>query len=93
MMSISGNQGSKKRGPLHVGRSLDRASTSARVAEILREAIISGELEMGAPLLEQELCENFGISRTPLRQAFFELHGQGLIDIFPYRDADRKSVV
>lgn len=70
-----------------VDKPVDRASMATRVADVLRNVIISGELGMGAPLNEKELCDNFGVSRTPLRQALFELHGQGLVDLYPYRGA------
>lgn len=93
MTAKSKNQGLVKT----FDKPVDRASMAARVAEVLRHAIISGGLGMGAPLNEKELCNNFGVSRTPLRQALFELHGQGLVDMFPYRGAcvftlDRVSI-
>ena len=66
---------------------LKRISTSASVADVLRERITMGSLPMGSPLSEQALCDSLGISRTPLRQALFELQGQGLVEIVPYHGA------
>lgn len=64
-----------------------RPSTTALAADALRDAIVAGELRMGAPLVEQTLSEWLSISRTPLRHAFFELQNEGLIEIAPFRGA------
>ena len=39
------------------------------VLEILREAIVSGLLQPGEKLMEAQLAEEMGISRTPVREA------------------------
>jgi DNA-binding GntR family transcriptional regulator len=49
------------------------------VADQLREWILSGELHPGARLLQAELAARFGVSRTPLREAFRVLERDGLI--------------
>lgn len=66
---------------------LERLSTSDRVADVIRNKIISGEFPCGMSLNEKEICSSLGISRTPLRQALFELQGEGLIDIIHFRGA------
>ncbi len=53
----------------------------------LRDMIVEGHLEEGARIVERELCERFGISRTPLREAFKVLAGEGLIELQPNRGA------
>ena len=53
----------------------------------LRELILAGELEPGARINEIELCERFGISRTPLREAIKILATEGLLDLLPNRGA------
>jgi DNA-binding GntR family transcriptional regulator len=57
-------------------------AASAICAE-LRDAIVSLELEPGAPLSEKELTERFGVSRTPVREALIRLAEEGLVDIRP----------
>jgi DNA-binding GntR family transcriptional regulator len=53
----------------------------------LRERIVSGQLLPGAFLREKELCENLGISRTPLREAIRTLASEGLVRLVPNRGA------
>lgn len=47
--------------------------------EALREAIVSGRLRPGQRLVQQQLAEQLGISRTPLREALRRLEQQGLV--------------
>ncbi|WP_320109660.1 GntR family transcriptional regulator [Rhodopseudomonas sp. P2A-2r] len=47
--------------------------------------IVDGELAAGAPLPEKMLCETFGVSRTPLREAFKILAAEGLIELRSHR--------
>jgi DNA-binding GntR family transcriptional regulator len=42
-------------------------------------------LQAGAPLPEKMLCETFGVSRTPLREAFKILASEGLIELRSHR--------
>ena len=46
----------------------------------LRDDIVSGALEPGAPLRELALAERFGVSRTPVREALTRLEGFGLVE-------------
>jgi DNA-binding GntR family transcriptional regulator len=57
------------------------------VADRLRELILSGELEPRARVNELELCERFGTSRTPLREAIKILSSEGLLELLPNRGA------
>ncbi len=56
-----------------------------RVADMLREAIVTGELKPGQQLVEMELASQLGISRAPLREAFQTLSQEGLVETLPYR--------
>ena len=56
-----------------------------QVADALREAILSGELQPGEKLREVDLAERFGVSRNPVREAIGELEQQGLIISQPNR--------
>jgi DNA-binding GntR family transcriptional regulator len=55
------------------------------VAERLRERIFSHELEPGAWVDEQALADQYGISRTPLREALKVLASEGLVTLKPRR--------
>jgi DNA-binding GntR family transcriptional regulator len=66
-------------------RPLGRPSLHDLLVVRLREMIVDGELRSGMPLPEQMLCDTFGISRTPLREAFKVLASEGLIELRPNR--------
>jgi DNA-binding GntR family transcriptional regulator len=72
---------------------LERPSTIGRrylhdeVVERLRDLILSGELEPRSRVNEIALCERFGISRTPLREAIKLLAAEGLLELLPNRGA------
>jgi DNA-binding GntR family transcriptional regulator len=50
-----------------------------QIAEYLRLDILSGRLEPGQALREQEISERFGVSRGPVREVFRQLTQQGLL--------------
>lgn len=54
-----------------------------QVAERLRMAIATGRFPAGTRLIERELCEMMGVSRTSLREALRELQADGLITLQP----------
>jgi DNA-binding GntR family transcriptional regulator len=57
------------------------ARLSELAAERLREKILGGSLEPGAALSQEALAKEFGISRTPLRDALKTLERDGLIEL------------
>jgi len=66
----------------------DRITSQAlymQVADRLREQIYQNELAPGDAIDEMALCERFGISRTPLREALKVLDSEGLIELIPRR--------
>jgi len=65
---------------------------SSQVTKILMEAILEGILKGGQRLAEKELQKQFGISRSPLREAYRELEKRGLIVIIPRKGAFVKSI-
>jgi len=69
--------------PEEVGRR--KGHLSARAAGLLRAQIMSGELPPLTRLREVELCAQYGMSRTPLREAFRTLAVEGLVDLLPNR--------
>lgn len=64
-----------------------RSTLPEAAAERLRTLIVEGTLAPGAKLNERELCEQLGVSRTPLREAFRMLAGDGLLVQLPNRGA------
>jgi DNA-binding GntR family transcriptional regulator len=59
----------------------------SEVAERLRKEIQHGRIPPGARLRQNELAARFGVSTTPLREAFAQLQAEGLIRIAPHRGA------
>lgn len=57
------------------------------LADHLRRAILTTELPPGADLDEAALCDQFELSRTPLREVFRELAGEGFVDLREMRSA------
>jgi DNA-binding GntR family transcriptional regulator len=55
----------------------------AKVAEELRQMIISGELAPRSSLSEMALSQTFGVSRTPIREALKQLQIEGLVEVRP----------
>lgn len=53
----------------------------------LRDDILSGALEPGARLIEEQICQRFSISRAPLRESLRLLVQQGLVEHLPRRGA------
>jgi DNA-binding GntR family transcriptional regulator len=66
---------------------IDRKGLSSAVTAKLRDMIVEGVLAPGTRLNERVLCEQLQVSRTPLREAFKTLAGEGLIEILPNRGA------
>lgn len=58
-----------------------------KILETIRDAIISGALKPGEKVAEPELAERFGISRTPIREAFRQLESEGYLTVIPRKGA------
>jgi DNA-binding GntR family transcriptional regulator len=61
------------------------ASLEYLAYERIKEAIITLALPPGSPIVEVQLAERLGISKTPLRAALMQLERQGLVVSVPYR--------
>lgn len=57
------------------------------VFEYLRAAILSGEFKPGERLMELQLGEQLGVSRTPIREAIRKLELEGLVTMIPRKGA------
>ncbi|WP_273506196.1 GntR family transcriptional regulator [Fulvimarina manganoxydans] len=62
-----------------------RAVHSDLIAECLETEIVDGTLSAGAKLDETAIAERFGVSRTPVREAFLILVSRSLAERVPYR--------
>ena len=58
-----------------------------KILETIREAILKGNLKPGEKVAEPELAERFGISRTPIREAFRQLESEGYLTVIPRKGA------
>jgi DNA-binding GntR family transcriptional regulator len=59
-------------------------SRTAHVLETVKAGILNGQFKPGAALVENELAGQFGVSKTPVREALKALEGSGLVVIRPY---------
>jgi DNA-binding GntR family transcriptional regulator len=68
-------------------KELGRERAPEQVTNRLREAIVSGVLQPGDRLMQEELAERLGVSRMPIREALRRLEAEGLVVLQPYRGA------
>lgn len=66
---------------------LKDSSISDTVTTELREAILAGDFEPGARLVERHLAEQLGVSHIPVREALARLAEEGLVEREPRRGA------
>ena len=69
-----------------------RASLHDEVVGRVRDMIVEGQLRAGTRIHEGRLCEQLGVSRTPLREALKVLATEGLVDLSPNRGAIVREV-
>jgi DNA-binding GntR family transcriptional regulator len=58
-----------------------------KIVETIRNAIVNGQLASGTRVAEPDLADKFGISRTPIREAFRQLESEGFIRVIPRKGA------
>lgn len=63
---------------------ISASSRTAHVLEVIKGAILNGELAPGQSLVESELAGRLGVSKTPVREALKTLESTGLVVIRPY---------
>ncbi|WP_145145792.1 GntR family transcriptional regulator [Roseomonas gilardii] len=71
---------------------LPRASLHDILVGGIRELVEKGDLQPGQKIPEQQLCERFGVSRTPLREALKVLAAEGMLELRPRRGAIVASI-
>ena len=67
----------------HQLQKIRKNSLREQVINAIRDAIIEGKFRPGEKIPEQELAEQLGVSRTPIREAIHILEQQGLVLIVP----------
>jgi DNA-binding GntR family transcriptional regulator len=78
---------STARAPAQPATTTPGRSLHGELLEQLRLLINQGDLAPGIRVPERELCQRFGISRTPLREALKVLAAEGLVQLLPNRGA------
>jgi DNA-binding GntR family transcriptional regulator len=58
-----------------------------RLAGAIQTRVLSGDVPVGSRLGQEALAEEFGVSRTPVREALRKLQATGLVDLLPNRGA------
>lgn len=57
------------------------------ISALVRQMIISGEVQAGDALRQRDIGTRFGVSQTPVREALKRLESEGLVTIDPHRGA------
>lgn len=70
-----------------VGLEARYTSKMELVTSALRELILAGEFEPGAPLRQRDIAARLGVSATPVREALRRLESEGVVRIDPHRGA------
>ncbi len=60
-------------------------TSSSAVLHLLRQSLDRGRWSPGAPLRQEEIAAELGVSRVPVREAFFQLQAEGLVQVVPNR--------
>jgi len=61
-----------------------RQTMADQISDALMDAIMDGTIRMGDKLRTQDLADQFGVSRMPVREALINLQVSGLVDATPY---------
>jgi DNA-binding GntR family transcriptional regulator len=61
------------------GAPLQRVVLKDRVAELIKDAILTGKLEPGDRIVEMKVASDMGVGTTAVREALFELESQGFV--------------
>src|SRR5690348_4351298 len=72
-------------GKNNINSPLTKLTVAEQVATALREEITTGQLAAGTRLRQNEIAQRFGVSSTPVREAFGLLQSEGLVQIDPHR--------
>ena len=65
----------------------EKKTTAQKIEEDLKIEILTGKRRSGQRIIEQNLCDRYGISRTPIREILRRVESEGLIETIPNRGA------
>jgi DNA-binding GntR family transcriptional regulator len=84
-LANNGNTAPEARGERHYAYRQDSGSMASQIYDQLMARILDMEFRPFQELSEARLAAEFGVSRTPVREALARLARRGLVDIFPQR--------
>jgi len=70
-----------------MNRPIARRTVAVEAAEILRQRILTGDLRSGQPIRQEQIAQELGVSRIPLREALKQLEAEGFVTIEPHKGA------
>ena len=65
----------------------EKKTPAQKIEEELKIHILTGRLASGQRIIEQQLCDKYQLSRTPVREILHKLEAEGLIETIPNRGA------
>jgi DNA-binding GntR family transcriptional regulator len=63
---------------------IEPVSKKARIVTLLRDAIVSGTLQAGEPIVEAKMAQQFGVGQGIIREALIELEHEGFLQRTPF---------
>jgi DNA-binding GntR family transcriptional regulator len=83
-MPVSSRKVGRKRAAVAVRfERLEHPNLTDRVYRVLKDRILSQQIEVGTRLRDEELAAQLGVSRTPVREALMYLSQEGLVEVYP----------
>jgi DNA-binding GntR family transcriptional regulator len=67
-------------------------SLSKPIYDYLKKSIVTNDLKANERINEKEIAQNFGVSRTPVREAIIRLSVEGFVDINYHRESVVKAI-
>ena len=65
----------------------EKKTNAQKIEEDIKVKILTKKYKTGQRIVEQDLCEIYGISRTPIREILRRIESEGLIQTIPNRGA------
>lgn len=67
-----------------VVKQVRRHTITQQIVEALMDGLMDGTLQMGQRLRTQDLADQLGVSRMPVREALISMQANGLVEVTPY---------